>query len=308
MEELFKDKYRTAYKRMFEIDRLIRSEKCPSAAKIAERLGVSKRTIQRDLRYMESALGAPIAYSDEERGYFYLYPGFSLSDFSYTDTDVAVLSLAWRIMEALFGGTFYSSALGKTLSSILRHAGNMPQMLFHTVRENVQIALPNWGSFSEAEAFIQAMNKQLCVHCIKDDSFEAFFRPIRLIYAWDNWYLLYIMEDYADNSDFYIDKLEHFSKIRTAGRAESLRIKDIVGTLSEYPAPMTGGKNTRVEYTKEYGNVLYVDIRGIGDEFHLAYRRLADGELKFIRNERTMLGGHLMETLLSDDKDTKIDI
>ena len=176
-------------------------------------------------------------------------------------------------------------------------------MANYAIRENVQIALANWSSFSTAKTLIQAMDARLCVHCIKDEKEELLLRPVRLIYAWDNWYLLYINEDYRDNSDFHIEKLEQFTKIRTARKAKSLCIKDIVGTLSEYSAPCLGGQNTRVECTKEYGDVLYVDIRGIGDDFHFAYRCLPDGALAFVKNERTMLHGHVLETILADDDD-----
>lgn len=81
MNELVKDKCRTAYKRLFEIDWLIRAGKYPAAAKIAEKLEVSKRTVQRDLRYMEMVLSAPLAYSAERHGYIYRWSDFSLSDF-----------------------------------------------------------------------------------------------------------------------------------------------------------------------------------------------------------------------------------
>ena len=49
--------------------------------------------------------------------------------------------------------------------------------------------------------------------------------------------------------------------------------------------------------------MLYVDIRGIGDDFHFAYPRLPDGALAFVKNERTMLHGHVLETILADDDD-----
>ncbi|MGP1457870.1 MAG: helix-turn-helix transcriptional regulator [Treponema sp.] len=299
MDELFKDKYRTAYKRMFEIDKMIRAGKCPSAKKIAEKLEVSKRTIQRDLRYMEMNLGAPIEYSHEKRGYFYCYPDFALLDFAYSESDIAVLTLAWRLMDSLFGGTFYAPQIDDIFRSIVERAGQMQKMTFHTVRENIQIALSNWGTFSDAETFVQSMNKNLCVRCVKDGETEVLLRPVRLIYAWDDWYLLYIMEDYRDNTDFHIEKLKRFSKIRAAGKAESLRVKDIVGTIIEYPAPTFGARHTRVERTEEYGDTLFVDIYGNADSFRLIYRRLPDGSLEFIKNDWTMLHGHMMETILN---------
>ena len=108
---MFEGKYRGAYRRMFKIDELIRSNRCISSAQLAKKLGVSKRTIQRDLRYMEVELSAPIVYDDEERGYFYANPRFSLSDFAFTDSDVALLVLSKQILVSLFAGTFYQSQI-----------------------------------------------------------------------------------------------------------------------------------------------------------------------------------------------------
>ena len=110
------------------------------------------------------------------------------------------------------------------------------------------------------------MDAQLCVHCIKDEKEELLLRPVRLIYAWDNWYLLYINEDYRDNSDFHIEKLEQFTKIRTARKAKSLCIKDIVDTLSQNLFKVKEkryNKKMRKKYPSDITRTQFEHIRGI---------------------------------------------
>lgn len=296
MEKFDGDKYRAAYRRMFRIDELIRTGKCPSAASIAEKLGVTKRTILRDIRYMELDLHAPIRYDKKENGYFYAFPGFSLTDLVYTDDDAAVLMLAWRMMASLFDGSFFKSTVGRAFQSLLEHTGNMASIFDHPMREDIQIALPHKGSFALAQEFLSAIKKQRCVFCTKHTD-EILMRPIRLIYAWDNWYLLYITENYRDNTDFQLEKLNSFSKVRIASQSEGRHVKDIIEELLEPLPGMHHGSSTCIEQTEAYGEVLKVIISGRSDSFHLLYRRNPDGSLTFIQNDRTMLSGHSKEII-----------
>ena len=86
----------------------------------------------------------------------------------------------------------------------------MPEILSHTVRSDIEIALPNAGNFQHAETILGAMKERLCVIAEKDGT-ETLVRPIRLIYAWNDWYLLYITEGYKDNADFCIEKLDSYA-------------------------------------------------------------------------------------------------
>ena len=304
---MFEGKYRGAYRRMFKIDELIRSNRCISSAQLAKKLGVSKRTIQRDLRYMEVELSAPIVYDDEERGYFYANPRFSLSDFAFTDSDVALLVLSKQILESLFAGTFYQSKISGAFRSVVEHAGQMPEMLNHVVRNDIEIALPNAGDFRLAEKILDAMRERLCVLAQKGGS-ETLVRPIRIVYAWNDWFLLYITEDYKDNEDFRIERLESFDGFKVAPKAASARIKDIVANVDEWSSQTTAGRFSRIERTDEHGEVLRIIVAGKADTFNLLYKRNESGELEFIKTKETMLGGHVLETVLDLAKDVKIEI
>ena len=48
------------------------SDKCyPNAFHLAERFNISHRQAQRDVDYLRSVMGAPVAYSALEKGYYY---------------------------------------------------------------------------------------------------------------------------------------------------------------------------------------------------------------------------------------------
>ena len=49
----------------------------PNATRIAERFGISHRQAQRDVDFLRKQLGAPVAYSPENKGFYYTEP-FSL--------------------------------------------------------------------------------------------------------------------------------------------------------------------------------------------------------------------------------------
>ena len=291
------EKYKASYFRMFKIDELIRSGMCLSALQIAERIGVSKRTVLRDLNYMETELSAPLVYDEKNNGYYYQNPRFALSDLVFTEDDLSVLLLSKRLLESLFAGTFYTSKIHETFQAILNHANNMPQIEKRIVRENIQVALSGSGDFNLADKLLEAMDSRLCAFCTKSDGSKILLRPIRLIYAWEAWYLLYITEDYHDNRDFILEKLSDFTKIIPQGKGSGQAIPDIISNIEEWESPDCG-RSSYVEKDKENGDLLHILFPGRSDGFHLIYRKNADGSLSFVETFESMMGGHVMEVIL----------
>lgn len=66
-------KYQSVQKRAGKMDRLLRSNTPNSLASLAEALGVTQRTVCRDLSYMKEKMGLPIEHS-YGRGYHYALP------------------------------------------------------------------------------------------------------------------------------------------------------------------------------------------------------------------------------------------
>jgi len=64
--------------RMFVIDGRIRKGDYPSQSALAKLCGVSQKTIQRDLQYLQFSIGAPLMYDSSEKGWHYEDKGFFL--------------------------------------------------------------------------------------------------------------------------------------------------------------------------------------------------------------------------------------
>ncbi len=64
----------------------------PNAMRLAERFGISHRQAQRDVDYLKKKLGAPLAYSAENKGYYYTEQ-FSLPLVLSTDNDDVLTEL-----------------------------------------------------------------------------------------------------------------------------------------------------------------------------------------------------------------------
>ena len=60
--------------RIFAIDGVLSGGACAAADALAERLEVSRRTIERDIEQLRDFFGAPIAYDRKRRGYWYDRP------------------------------------------------------------------------------------------------------------------------------------------------------------------------------------------------------------------------------------------
>jgi predicted DNA-binding transcriptional regulator YafY len=46
----------------------------PNAQRLAERFGISHRQAQRDMDYLRNKLGAPVAYDNSRKGFYYTHP------------------------------------------------------------------------------------------------------------------------------------------------------------------------------------------------------------------------------------------
>ena len=55
---------RFSLERIAALDRALRAGEYPNARSLADRLEVSRRTVQRDIEFFRDRLGAPIAYDE----------------------------------------------------------------------------------------------------------------------------------------------------------------------------------------------------------------------------------------------------
>lgn len=98
----FKD--RPLWRRLQTIHHAIKERKFPNASSLATELGVSSKTVQRDLDYLRDELEAPIEFDRLENGYVYSRPDFVLPFLPVDGKDLFSIGVAAQFLE-LFGGT-----------------------------------------------------------------------------------------------------------------------------------------------------------------------------------------------------------
>jgi len=113
--------------RIYEIHAAIRHGDYPNCSVLASKLGVQRKTIQRDITFMRDELRLPIVYDDALHGYFY---DQDVSDFPILQTTVeelAGLFLARQALQSL-RGTRLAEVLGNAFSKLTR--GMLGQIQF----------------------------------------------------------------------------------------------------------------------------------------------------------------------------------
>ncbi|MBM4389142.1 MAG: HTH domain-containing protein, partial [Deltaproteobacteria bacterium] len=66
-----KTKFRPQFRRLYEIDRLIRDGEYPNYRTLSEKLGISRKTAQRDVELLRDGMQAPIGFDSGRRGFYY---------------------------------------------------------------------------------------------------------------------------------------------------------------------------------------------------------------------------------------------
>ena len=98
----FKD--RPLWRRLQTIHHAIKERKFPNASSLAQELGVSSKTVQRDLDYLRDELEAPIEFDRGENGYAYSRSDYVLPFLPVDGKDLFSIGVAAQFL-ALFGGT-----------------------------------------------------------------------------------------------------------------------------------------------------------------------------------------------------------
>jgi len=98
----FKD--RPLWRRLQTIHHEIKEGRRPNATGLAGTLGVSSKTVQRDLDYLRNELDAPIEFDREENGYFYSRSDYVLPFLPVDGRDLFSIGVAAQVL-SLLGGT-----------------------------------------------------------------------------------------------------------------------------------------------------------------------------------------------------------
>ena len=81
------------FRRLHHIDEKLREKSYPNATKLAEDLGVSSRTIRRDIDEMKLFYNAPIEYDKTKNGYYYTQDSFYIKDIFLNESEIEAMRL-----------------------------------------------------------------------------------------------------------------------------------------------------------------------------------------------------------------------
>ncbi len=99
------------------IDRALCSSAWPNTRTLAEKIGVTRRTIRRDIDYLRDQLNAPIEFDGVRNGYYYTEPTFRLPFPQLTQGEMLALYLSERMMRQ-FRGTPFERDLRQAIAKL----------------------------------------------------------------------------------------------------------------------------------------------------------------------------------------------
>lgn len=103
--------------RLAFIDRAIRAGTWPNGTTLGRQLEVTPRTAQRDLEFLRDRLQAPIEFDAVRNGYHYTDRDYQLPFVRLTESELAALFLAERLLPE-YRGTPYAAALASLFDKL----------------------------------------------------------------------------------------------------------------------------------------------------------------------------------------------
>ena len=187
---------RPPFDRMMAIHHQLKAGKYPNCSDLSDSIGVSTRTVKRDVEFMKGRLELPIEYDARRYGYYYTKPVEHFPNIPITEAEVFALLVAHKAI-AQYHGTPFEQPLQAAFRKLTgqlndRHAlslGNLEQALsFH----------PFAPDEADLETF-QLLSRALQEHCAVQFSYKNLgadkaqtrkVHPYHLACVENRWYLV----------------------------------------------------------------------------------------------------------------------
>ena len=250
---------------MNRIDRLsailiqLQTKPVVKAKEIAERFGISLRTVYRDIRALEEA-GIPVG-SEAGTGYF-LAEGYHLPPVMFTKEEAGSFLLAEKLVEKLSDNSInehYKSAMYK-IKSVLKSSD---KTYVDTLDSNIQVFyfqpgreiadFPN-NFISDIQKSV-AGNKMIEIEYIstsKNELTKRCIEPIGLCYYGLAWHLIGFCTLRNDYRDFRIDR------IKSLFVTETMFEKRNRDTLDEYFSKLETSANVKKTVVRFHNSISHV--------------------------------------------------
>jgi len=194
----------------------LQSKKIVRACEMAERYGVSERTVYRDIRALEAA-GVPIG-AEAGVGYF-LLDTFNLPPVMFTDAEASSLLMGGKLVGQLVDQIVrsdYESALTK-IQAVLRSSGKSHLEKLH---EKIVVAKYTFCNVPPQNLYIgtvkKAITQELCLLLTYTAQYngkttQRIVEPIGLVYYGMEWHLIGYCRLRKEYRDFRLDRAETVS-------------------------------------------------------------------------------------------------
>lgn len=206
------------FDRIIAIMTQLQSKRIVRAQELADRFGVSLRTIYRDIRSIEAS-GVPV-YGEAGIGYS-LVEGYRLPPVSFTREEASSFIAAEKLMQKFIDkelGAHYQSAMYK-LRSVLRHSD---KDWITGIESHVMIQPPSGNLFNEnvpnamAILFGSIADKTQVVLLYQgieaEQASERTIEPVGIFHDHNNWYALGFCHLRKDYRQFRADRIEGIRK------------------------------------------------------------------------------------------------
>jgi predicted DNA-binding transcriptional regulator YafY len=221
--------------RLFSILTLLQSRKYVTAEKIAEKFGISVRTVYRDVKAICES-GIPVSF-EQHKGYF-IVPGYFLPPVSFSSEEANALLL----METMVGGfadesirKHYSTALNKIKAVLRAPEKEKLEILNSKTRFQLPSRMRNDHEYLSVIQETIANRQQLEMDYQKKDSDSSTRRlvePIGLIFYAFSWHVIGWCHTREEYRDFRVDRIRRIKNTREAfTKKDHIELNDYMGML-----------------------------------------------------------------------------
>lgn len=189
--------------RLFGIMALLQSKKYVTAEQIAERFGISVRTVYRDVKALGEQ-GVPVSF-EQHKGYF-IVQGYFLPPVSFSSEEASALLL----MEAMVYG-FADKSIQKHYSSALTKVKNVlkasQKEKLEVLTKNIRLQIPACFQLNSdylatlQHAIAAKVMVELAYKNNKEEVSARLIEPIGLVFYALNWHLIawcHLRQEYRD--------------------------------------------------------------------------------------------------------------
>lgn len=199
--------------RLFGIMTQLQSKKFVTAEKIAERFGISVRTVYRDIRALNEQ-GVPVSF-EPTKGYF-IVNGYFIPPVAFNSDEANALLLMESVVYAFTDKsiqTHYSNAVEK-IKAVLKHS---QKEKLETLNQHIRLQLP--PCFKNDYEYLSLLQTAISARTIilfdyknnQDEISQRKAEPIGLVFYAMSWHLIAWCHLRSDYRDFKVSRILNIS-------------------------------------------------------------------------------------------------